>query len=403
MIGLALRNVLRHKGRTLLTLAAIAVGVAGMILSGGFIQDIFVQLGEAIIHSQYGHVQIAKAGFFAQGSRSPAKYFLDDPDAVRRAVATHPGVNGVMGRLEFSGLLNNGRTDLSIIGEGVEPDSEAPLGSYLQITAGRQMAQADTYGILLGEGVAHALKLAPGNRATLVTNTVDGAANVLDFEVVGIFRSFSKDYDARAVRIPLAAAQELLGTRAVNTLVVSLLKTDDTDRVADVLRAQFGREALDVMTWKALDDFYDKTVQMYDRQFGVLQLIILAMVLLSVANTVNMAVFERLGEFGTMRALGNRALQVFGLVLTESLILGILGSAIGVAIAVLLAWAISAIGIPMPPPPNANLGYVAHILVVPNVVALAFAVGVSATLLAAVVPAARVARTPVVTALRENV
>jgi putative ABC transport system permease protein len=157
------------------------------------------------------------------------------------------------------------------------------------------------------------------------------------------------------------------------------------------------------MTWKALDDFYDKTVQMYDRQFGVLQLIILAMVLLSVANTVNMAVFERLGEFGTMRALGNRALQVFGLVLTESLILGILGSAIGVAIAVLLAWAISAIGIPMPPPPNANLGYVAHILVVPNVVALAFAVGVSATLLAAVVPAARVARTPVVTALRENV
>jgi putative ABC transport system permease protein len=91
------------------------------------------------------------------------------------------------------------------------------------------------------------------------------------------------------------------------------------------------------------------------------------------------------------------------LVLTESLILGILGSAIGVAIAVLLAWAISAIGIPMPPPPNANLGYVAHILVVPNVVALAFAVGVSATLLAAVVPAARVARTPVVTALRENV
>ena len=403
MIRLALRNVLRHKGRTLMTLAAIVAGVAGMILSGGFIHDIFIQLGEAIIHSQSGHVQIAKAGFFAQGSRSPAKYFLGNPDAIRSAVAARPEVNDVMGRLEFSGLLNNGRTDLSIVGEGVVPDSEARLGTYLQITAGRQIAQRDTYGILLGEGVAHTLKLAPRDRATLVANTVEGAANVLDFEVVGVFRSFSKDYDARAVRIPLAAAQELLGTRAVNTLVVSLLQTDDTDRVAEALRVQLGPETLEVMTWKALDDFYDKTVQMYDRQFGVLQLIILAMVLLSVANTVNMAVFERVGEFGTMRALGNRGPQVFGLVLTESLMLGLLGSAIGVTVGILLALAISAIGIPMPPPPNANQGYLAHIRIVPKVVALAFAVGVSATLLAALVPAVRVARMPVVTALRANV
>jgi putative ABC transport system permease protein len=403
VITLALRNVLRHKVRTLMTLSAIAVGVAGMIVSGGFVHDVFIQLGEAIIHSQLGHIQIANADFFSHGSRSPTKYVVRDSAAVREIVTAHPEVSDVMGRVAFSGLLNNGRTDLSINGEGVEPDPEARLGTYLQMKAGRQLAQRDRYGIVLGEGVASSLRLAPGDRATLVANTIEGAANALDFEVVGVFRSFSKDYDNRAVRIPLAAAQELIGASGVNAFAISLRRTDDTDRLAEELRAQLTGRGLQVMTWTELDDFYAKTVLLYDRQFGVLQLIVLIMVLLSVANSVNMAVFERVGEFGTMRALGNRAIRVFGLVLTESLLLAAAGATVGALLGVTLAVAISAIGIPMPPPPNANLGYTAYIRVIPAVVAFAFTVGSLATLIAAVLPAFRVARMPVVTALRANV
>lgn len=386
-----------------MTLAAIAVGVGGMILSGGFVQDVFIQLGEAVIHSQSGHMQIARRGFFTHGSRSPTTFLLTDSTSVRKTVAAQSEVSDVMGRLEFSGLLNNGHTDLSIIGEGIEPDREARLGSYIQITSGRQLADNDRYGILLGEGVAHALRLAPGDRAALAVSTPEGAANVLDFDVVGVFRTFSKDYDARAVRIALPAAQELLAIRGVNTLVVALKETNDTERVTEALRRELANAGVEIKTWKELDDFYDKTVQLYERQFGVLQFIILAMVLLSVANTVNMAVFERVGEFGTMRALGNRGVDVFLLVIAESLTLGFLGAAIGVVIGVSLALAISAVGIPMPPPPNANLGYLAYIRIVPGIVALAFAVGALATLLAALVPAIRVARTPVASALRANV
>jgi putative ABC transport system permease protein len=80
------------------------------------------------------------------------------------------------------------------------------------ITAGRQLADADAFGVLLEDGVAHSLKLAAGDRMALVANIPEGAMNTVDVEVVGVFRSFSKEYDARAIRIPLAAAQELLGT-----------------------------------------------------------------------------------------------------------------------------------------------------------------------------------------------
>jgi putative ABC transport system permease protein len=160
---------------------------------------------------------------------------------------------------------------------------------------------------------------------------------------------------------------------------------------------------LEVRTWVELNDFYEKTIALYDQQFGFLQLIILGMVLLSVANSVNMSVFERVGEFGTMVALGNRTGHVRRLILAETAMLGVIGSVIGVALGIGLAAAISAIGIPMPPPPNANLGYTGFIRVVPGVLALAFAVGFAATLLAAVLPAMRVSRMPVVDALRANV
>ena len=127
------------------------------------------------------------------------------------------------------------------------------------------------------------------------------------------------------------------------------------------------------------------------------------MVVLSVANSVNMSVFERIGEFGTMRALGDRAGRVFRLIVTESALLGSIGAILGVAGGVVLATAISAVGIPMPPPPNGNVGYTAIIRIVPSVLAMAFTVGLAATLLAALLPALKVSRVPVVDALRANI
>jgi putative ABC transport system permease protein len=127
------------------------------------------------------------------------------------------------------------------------------------------------------------------------------------------------------------------------------------------------------------------------------------MVLLSVANSVNMTLFERVAEFGTMRALGERASRIVTLVLLESAIAGVIGGASGVLIGYLLSLLISTIGIPMPPPPNANVGYTALIRTVPSELAVSFLVGFIATVAAAVLPARRIVRIPIVDALRQSV
>ena len=179
MLKLAFRNIFRHKGRTGLTLAAIVLGVTGMILSGGFIEDIFVQLREATIHSRLGHIQLYRTGYFSVGRRDPVSYLIEDPEALKDRLQNLPHVIEVLTRMHFSGLANNGLADRPIIGEGIQPDKEARLGTFTTLVAGRQLSDADSFGIVLGEGVAQALKAAPGDFLTLLVSTPDGALNSL--------------------------------------------------------------------------------------------------------------------------------------------------------------------------------------------------------------------------------
>lgn len=398
----AVRNVFRHRARSMATLAAISVGVAGLILAGGFVQDIFVQLGEAVIHSQTGHLQVTRSGFREGRTRNPDAYRIESPDEVKSKLADSPLVERVAARLSFTGTLNNGRRDLGIVGEGIEPEAEGKLGAYMRYVEGRPLEAKDVDGMVVGQGVARSLNLKIGERVTLVASLAQGAVNTLDFEVVGVFQSFSKDFDARAVRIPVTAARDLLDTRTADVFVVMLHRTEDTRAAAVSTRERLGAAKLEVMTWNQLSDFYEKAVDLYERQFGVLRLIILLMVLLSVANSVNMTLFERTREFGTMLALGDRPSVVFTQIMIEGAILGVIGSVFGVLLGCGLAALISSIGIPMPPPPNANLGYTAVIRLVPHEVAIAGAVGFVATCLATIMPGRRAARCDVVEALRHG-
>lgn len=403
LVKLASRNVFRHRGRTLMTLASIVFGVAALILAGGFIEDTIVETGESMIRSSTGHLQVARQGYWQYGVRSPEKYLMENPETLRRELAAAPGVEDVMLRIGFSGLLGNGRTDWSIVGEGVEPSREKRLASYITVLAGRRLEDSDRFGMMIGQGVAKALKLQPGDPVTLLVSTAGGATNLLEFQVTGVFQTFSKDYDARAVRISLAAAQELLATSGAHTGVMLLKNTADTDRVASWMQDKLGNQGYEIKTWVELNVFYTQTVTLYRQQFGFLVVIILAMLLMSVSNTVNMGIFERVSEFGTMMAMGDRSSHIFSLIVFESLWLGLLGSLGGVLLGIVLAQVISMVGIPMPPPPNADQGYISHILVVPRVVVLSFIVGTAAAVLGSFRPARTVSRKPIADALREGV
>ncbi len=399
---LALRNIFRHRSRAVMTLGAIAFGVAALIVSTGFVNDFLYQLREATIHSQFGHLQISKAGYSTAGKRDPYEYMIEDADKRAAEIGQIGSIVEVLPRISFSGLLSNGRTTYPIIGEGIDPQKERKLSSYMRFSAGGALPDKDKFTIIVGKGVASALDLHVGDPVVMLLNTRGGALNSLDFRIGGIFQTFSKEFDERAVRIPLAAAQELLSTQAVHTLVLVLSDTQRTDEVAAILAARLPKKDFEIKPWYELADFYQKTVDLYQRYFYVLYAIILGLVLLGVANNLNMTIYERTGEFGTLMALGNRRWSVFRLILIETLFLGMIGSVAGVVLGGGFAAVISAVGIPMPPMPNTNTGYTAYIRVVPLEVFRSLFIGLTGSLVAALWPAQKASQREIAEALRHN-
>ena len=134
----------------------------------------------------------------------------------------------------------------------------------------------------------------------------------------------------------------------------------------------------------------------------VIELIIGLIIVITISNSMMMAVMERVSEIGTAMALGTRKRGVLLQFILEGLFLGVLGGALGVAVGIGISELVSAIGIPMPPPPGQARGYRAGMIVTAAVVETACLIAVVTALLAAIYPSWKASRTNIVDALRHN-
>ena len=399
---LAIRNVFRQRQRSAVALCAIGAGVVALMLAGGFIDWIYWSIRENTIGSRIGHIQVVRPGYFESGAADPLAYLLPAGGDVRERIARLPGVLAVAPRLAVSGLASHGNATLSFFGEGIDPTLEAPFDRFVLMVSGSALSAADPLGIIVGKGLADNLGLKVGDTVVLVTNQRRGGIHAAEVHVRGLFSSATKAYDDSALRMPIAVARSLVGTPGANAWVVILSDTDRTAAVASRIRDAVVGERLEVVPWFRLADFYNKTVALFSKQIGVLRLIIAAIIVLSISNTLTMSVLERTSEIGTMMALGTSRAAILRRFLGEGVVLGIFGGAAGVLAGLAAAAVISSIGIPMPPPPGVAHGFVGEIRTTFPLVAGAFALAIATALLASVYPAWKASRMAIVDALRHS-
>ncbi len=404
-LRLAFKNIFRNRTRSFITLGAIAFGCISLIITGGFMENIFFQIRESYIQGLLGHLQIYKRGFFEKGVARPFDFMISNPDEVIKKIASTEHVKYATPRLEFSGLLSTGETTVSFIAQGVDPWGENEISTFALIDKGENLSEGDTYQVVLGRGLAEAVMTKVGDPLILVTNTKGGAINALDVTVKGIFYTASKAFDDRALRFPIETAQKLLHMEDIQTIVVLLDDTENTNLVKGRLGELFKKEGLDleIKPWYEMADFYIKTVALFRRQYMIVMLIVAIIVILSVFNTMNMSVLERIGEVGTVMALGTPKKGVITQFLLEGLVLGIIGGIIGLIGGYMLASIISYFGIPMPPPPGATMSWTARVMVVPMIFLFTFLLAITTSLLSSFYPAYKASRLEIADALRHNI
>lgn len=400
---LALREVTRRKRRSAVALVAVAFGVISLLLASGFIEWVLWAMREGTIQGGLGHVQITRPGYLESGLSDPLSYLLSDRSPERSFVEEMKDSETVAPRITFYGLISLGDATLSFQGDGIRPDREAPLSIGVQYASGNGLSEDPTAEeVLLGRGLAENLGAQVGDRVVLLANTSHGGINAVEATVKGVFTTVTKAYDDIALRLPLRLAQRLLRVEGSTKWIVLLRDTDDTERAISILNQRLSAKNFSLSSWKEIADFYNKTVALFSKQVAVLNLIIALVVVLAISNSMTIAVVERTGEIGTAMALGVTRTTVLRRFLVEGLTLGLLGAAIGLIVGVAAAHLISAVGIPMPPPPGMARGYVGQILVTPGLVLQGALVVVVSSVAAAILPAFRASRMIIVDAIRRG-
>jgi putative ABC transport system permease protein len=396
LLPLAARGLLRNRRRSLVTLLAIALGFTAIALFAGYTHNIYRGLALQAIHGELlGHLTLSRRGMSREGKLDPERYLLTADDIRRITALLRRDTRGACTIFMAEGLdPAAARTLRAGLAQGLPDLADAHDGvSALDPAKPDQLA--------LATGLAGLLHLAPGGQAALLTNTLFGQANALDVTIGGVFDTGNAGTNDLFAFMPLELVRSLYDAAGrADRLTVLLQDVRDTQAVrADLLR-RLGAAGLDleVHTWEELSAFYRQVHGMFDMIFGFIFCIVLTVVLMSVANSMGMAVVERTREIGTLRALGLRRVGVVRLFAAEAALLTLLGCGIGLLLTLGVRWGINAAHISYVHPNETSPVPLLVDLDGRRILATALMlVGVGA--LAAWLPARRAARQPIIDAL----
>ncbi len=407
---LALRNLTRNRRRSLTTLLAMIVGLVAILLFGGYSRNVILAMQTGYVQG-HGHFQIQHKDYFLYGSGNPAAYGIADYeriiDTVKKDPVLAPMLTMVTPKLQLSGIAGNFAAGVSktVLASGVQVDDQNRMRAwddYGAMSFARPLALTGTMpdAVVIGTGVARILQLcgplkvencpqpapkaetpgpsAPDDIAALsslekpdeaqqgaqnVTNiemlaaNLHGAPNVAGLNVVKAENAGLKEIDDYFMMMHLPQAQRLLygGEKPqVTAIQLQLQHTSQMPaakaRLEELLATTFKDAELEIQDFQTLAPIYGQTIQFFKSVFGFIATLIGVIVLFTVGNTMSMAVVERTVEIGTLRAVGQRRGGIRRLFVCEGMLLGVIGSILGVSIALLLSWLINHSGLTWTPP-----------------------------------------------------
>jgi putative ABC transport system permease protein len=414
-LKVGLRNLIKNRRRSIFTLLSIAVGFAALNLFGGFAEYMNETIRLVTIYAgAQGHLTIFKQGFLEKGQLDPPRYLLmpDELRTIRDVCDQHPEVELITPQLAITGLLTNGKQSTVFVAQGIVPSDRkifferfraillAKVKTGVVGIEGKMLADEQEQGVALSRGLAALLKLKLGDWAVAFTGTVDGQMNAMDVEVFQLFNVRSQQLNDKFMIVPFSFAQKLYDTGGADRVAVLLKRTDKTGRVRDQLHQALEARGLDLelKSWNEMSAWYRKVKNMFDTIFQFMFIIVIAIVMMSVINTMGMAVLERTREIGTLRALGLKRRGILSLFAIESCMLGILGNCLGGALTI-VGWGLVKILEPTWVPPGVPRPVIIRIDLVPEKMVLSFLFLVAIFLLASLIPARRAARHNIVDAL----
>jgi putative ABC transport system permease protein len=343
LLRLALRNLGRNRRRSLLTLSAMVVSSALLILALGVFSGMLQDMLSSTTEQYHGHLVISRDGY--QEDRDMFANFPDE--AVSRAqLLKVPGVLASSPRLRSFGLVSHRQSSYPAELLGVDPQFESQVTTLQQhLVAGSYLPQPADDAALIGAGLAKKLGVSPGDELVFLTQAADGSIGNDLLRISGIFATGDAGHDNGLLLVGLPWLQQVTALPdTLHEVAIRIAEPLQAETLRGQLQPQLA-EGLRVYDWGELLPEMREAIASFDVSRLIVVLILYFATALGILNTFFMAVMERTREFGILMALGMRPWTIRLLVLLECLLLGLLALVCGVTLGVLLTWYMQVHGI----------------------------------------------------------
>lgn len=340
----ALRYLREGRGQTWLILAGVGVGVGVIILLSALIGGLQDSLVDRTLGSQ-AHIivrpredmpRVLPAGAQAvQEARieRPAQriWSMVQWQRAQEDIATIPGVIATSPTITGSAIAVRGGGANSVAVRGIDPESYRGIVNLERFVVEGRL-RMDGFEAVIGTDLAHDLGLRVGDRLRLRSGTDTRDAGGAAYTVTGILDIGNKDLNARWVFVSLRAAQTLFGLEGgVSTIEAKGAGIYDAERLAMAIE---GRTGLDAESWMSANAQLLTALRSQSSSSLMIQVFVILAVALGIASVLAVSVVQKAREIGILRATGTTRQQILRIFLYKGAIVGLLGSAVGIALGI---------------------------------------------------------------------
>jgi ABC-type lipoprotein release transport system permease subunit len=339
------RNIWRNRRRTLVILTAVVIGVWSMIFLGALMRGVADQFVLNGIKTLTGHIQVHHPGY---RDDPVVENSMTEPLGVEAALAELlPHGSRWTPRVRVNAVVSNARHSTGVTLVGIDPPREAAV-SFIggAVTEGRYLNSDDPYGIVVGQALVDKFETTLDRKLVLMSQDTEGEIASRAFRIIGIYRAEMEATEKQFIFITMSAAQDVLKLQdGISEIAILLPVHEAADQVAGALRTELPAAEYEVNTWQEILPMVTAILKIYDFFIYIWFLVVFIAMAFGIVNTTLMAVFERIREFGLLKALGMKPRWIIQEVIIESICLLILGMIIGNAAGFLSVLALSANGI----------------------------------------------------------
>jgi lipoprotein-releasing system permease protein len=345
LIKLACRNIFRNKRRTIIAGIAIGVGLAALIFTDALVQGMKTNMILSATSAYMGEGQIHRQGFRLTGE---ADKTINDLGQVLAELGKEESVAAFTRRVVSFGMITSPANLSSILFVGVDPVNEKLLSRVDDnIQKGSFFEGSNEQDVIIGSDLADLLEVGLGDRVVVTASQAKSGNLSQDmFRVSGIYHFNIKEMDNGFAFVRLPKAQKMLNIGSgIHEIALKFTSPDFSSKADNPFWEKYSRNGNEAVSWTVLLPQLKTAMSMIWISLVFMAVVLFGIVAFGIINTLFMSLYERMFEFGVIRAVGTRPSGVRRLIIFESGALAILSIITGTVLGLALTFLVSKTGI----------------------------------------------------------